>query len=78
MIFAKSAVRVLSYILTFITVLVILFSFMYMSNFFSDQNREAGKKEIDFLVKSYSAFQFYNRLQSALEKLRNQAKLDKT
>ena len=78
MIFAKSAVRVLSYILTFITVLVILFSFMYMSNFFSDQNREAGKKEIDFLVKSYSAFQFYNRLQNALEKLRNQAKLDKT
>lgn len=77
MIFAKSAVRVLSYILTFITVLVILFSFMYMSNFFSDQNREAGKKEIDFLVKSYSAFQFYNRLQNALEKLRNQAKLDK-
>ena len=78
MIFAKSAVRVLSYILTFITVLVILFSFMYMSNFFSDQNREEGKKEIDFLVKSYSAFQFYNRLQNALEKLRNQAKLDKT
>ena len=78
MIFAKSAVRVLSYILTFITVLVILFSFMYMSNFFSDRNREAGKKEIDFLVKSYSAFQFYNRLQNALEKLRNQAKLDKT
>lgn len=77
MIFAKSAVRVLSYILTFITVLVILFSFMYMSNFFSDQNREAGKKEIDFLVKSYSAFQFYNRLQNALEKLRNQVKLDK-
>lgn len=77
MIFAKSAVRVLSYILTFITVLVILFSFMYMSNFFSDRNREAGKKEIDFLVKSYSAFQFYNRLQNALEKLRNQAKLDK-
>lgn len=77
MIFAKSAVRVLSYILTFITVLVILFSFMYMSNFFSDQNREAGKKEIDFLVKSYSAFQFYNRLQNALEKLRNQAKLGK-
>ena len=78
MIFAKSAARVLSYILTFITVLVILFSFMYMSNFFSDRNREAGKKEIDFLVKSYSAFQFYNRLQNALEKLRNQAKLDKT
>ena len=78
MIFAKSAVRLLSYILTFITVLVILFSFMYMSNFFSDRNREAGKKEIDFLVKSYSAFQFYNRLQNALEKLRNQAKLDKT
>ena len=78
MIFAKSAVRVLSYILTFITVLVILFSFMYMSNFFSDRNREAGKKEIDFLVKSYSAFQFYNRLQNALEKLRNQAKLEKT
>ena len=49
-----------------------------MSNFFSDQNREAGKKEIDFLVKSYSAFQLYNRLQNALEKLRNQAKLDKT
>ena len=49
-----------------------------MSNFFSDRNREAGKKEIDFLVKSYSAFQFYNRLQNALEKLRNQAKLDKT